>query len=285
MVAQSPRLTPHSDLIYDVGMHQGKDTAFYLKKGFRVVAVEASPSHVKAAEELFQKEITEQRLTIVPAAVSSQEGRIPFYINLDKDDWGTISADFAARNEQLGTRNQLVEVDAVRMETILRRYGVPYYIKIDIEGADTLCLESLHEFSERPKFVSIEIDLTSFAEGFESIVQLWELGYRDFKLVNQSLNKHTQCPNPPREGLFVPARFDAHTSGPFGEETRGDWLDIEGALAKYQEVIRQQRLFGASGKYYHSPLRHISKWLRKIAGLEPIGWYDLHARFRDRKTS
>jgi FkbM family methyltransferase len=284
MVDQSASLTSHSDLIYDVGMHQGKDTAFYLRKGFRVVAVEASPSHVDAAQKLFQQEITEQKLTIVPAAVSPQEGRVSFFINLDKDDWGTTSPDFAARNEQLGTRSQMVEVDAVRMETILSQHGVPYYMKIDIEGADTLCLKSLHQFSERPKFVSIEIDLASFAEGFDSIVQLWTLGYRDFKLVNQSLNKHMQCPNPPREGKFVSAKFDAHTSGPFGEETPGDWLDIEGVLSRYQHVIRQQRLFGASGKYYHSPLRHASKWFRKIARLEPIGWYDLHARFGDQSS-
>ena len=34
----------YSDLIYDVGFHQGEDTAYYLKKGFRVVAFEAHPT-------------------------------------------------------------------------------------------------------------------------------------------------------------------------------------------------------------------------------------------------
>ena len=29
------------DLIFDIGMHIGQDTEVYLKKGFRVVAVEA----------------------------------------------------------------------------------------------------------------------------------------------------------------------------------------------------------------------------------------------------
>ena len=31
------------DLIYDVGMHNGSDTAYYLHKGFRVLAIEANP--------------------------------------------------------------------------------------------------------------------------------------------------------------------------------------------------------------------------------------------------
>ena len=33
----------YEDLIYDVGLHIGQDTAFYLEKGFRVVAIEANP--------------------------------------------------------------------------------------------------------------------------------------------------------------------------------------------------------------------------------------------------
>ena len=253
------QLTQHSDLIYDAGMHQGKDTDFYLKKGFRVIAIEASTSHVSVAQQQFRTQIADGKLTIVPAAVAPTAGRIQFYLNLDKDDWGTISPDFAARNEHLGIRSQMVEVDAVTMQSILERHGIPYYLKIDIEGADTLCLEALHQFSERPRFVSIEIDLTSFADGFDSLVHLWNLGYRDFKLVNQSMNKRVSCPNPPLEGIFTPAKFDSHTSGPFGEESPGRWLNVEGTLQRYQQVMHQQRRFGALGKYYHTPLRHLSK--------------------------
>ena len=36
-------MVKRADLIYDVGFHQGEDTAFYLKKGFLVVAFEAHP--------------------------------------------------------------------------------------------------------------------------------------------------------------------------------------------------------------------------------------------------
>ena len=36
------------DLIYDVGMHRAEDTEFYLAKGFRVIAVEASPGAVRS---------------------------------------------------------------------------------------------------------------------------------------------------------------------------------------------------------------------------------------------
>src|SRR5258705_4089288 len=40
-------------LIYDVGAHEGQDTAFYLKKGFKVVAIEASPQLSAKLSEKF----------------------------------------------------------------------------------------------------------------------------------------------------------------------------------------------------------------------------------------
>jgi hypothetical protein len=40
-------------LIYDVGMCDGADTAFYLAKGFRVIAIEANPTLVERNRVLF----------------------------------------------------------------------------------------------------------------------------------------------------------------------------------------------------------------------------------------
>ena len=40
-------------LIYDVGMHNGDDTAYSLHKGFHVVAIEANPTLAQAGEKCF----------------------------------------------------------------------------------------------------------------------------------------------------------------------------------------------------------------------------------------
>ena len=37
-----------ADLIVDVGAHNGDDTAFYLHKGYRVIAIEANPVLAKS---------------------------------------------------------------------------------------------------------------------------------------------------------------------------------------------------------------------------------------------
>src|ERR1051325_4545669 len=79
------------NLIYDIGMHLGRDTEFYLKKGFKVIAVEANPALVKAAKEKFEQEIELGQLTIINKAISeTSDSIIDFYISSSKDDWGTI---------------------------------------------------------------------------------------------------------------------------------------------------------------------------------------------------
>src|ERR1019366_6379367 len=54
----------HADLIYDVGMHKGEDSDFYLQKGFRVIGFEADPDLIEHCRNRFSREIEQGRLTI-----------------------------------------------------------------------------------------------------------------------------------------------------------------------------------------------------------------------------
>ena len=56
-------------LIYDVGMHRGEDTDFYLKRGHRVVGVEANPNLVVELKARFRSEIGSGQLRIIDKAV------------------------------------------------------------------------------------------------------------------------------------------------------------------------------------------------------------------------
>ena len=114
-------MTLESDLIFDVGMHQGEDTEYYLKRGFRVVAFEAHPDLVRDNKEKFSEEIANGSLIIVEGAIVDDltQKTITFYINEDSSVWGTVYSEFAERNEQLGTRNRMVEVSTVDFNSCL----------------------------------------------------------------------------------------------------------------------------------------------------------------------
>ena len=69
------------DLIYDVGMHRGKDTEFFLGKGFRVVAIEANLGFVEMVRHRLSGDVDSGRLTILGVAISDRAGLADFWID------------------------------------------------------------------------------------------------------------------------------------------------------------------------------------------------------------
>ena len=113
------------NLIYDVGAHKGEDTDFYLKKGFKVVAVEANASLAQELRQRFFEAIEQGQLTVVEAAVSDTDGEIEFFVN-ERSVFGTTSREWAKRNENMGARSTKVKVRAVSFTRLLSEHGVPH---------------------------------------------------------------------------------------------------------------------------------------------------------------
>jgi len=228
----SPNPAPRDDhemssrLVYDVGMHRGEDTDFYLKRGHRVVGIEANPHLVAKLRARFKDEIGTGQLRIIERAVNSQAGAARFAINQINSVWGTLRDEFITRNDALGSPSSVIEVECVTFDQILREYGMPYYLKIDIEGCDLLCLEALSGFSDRPRYVSVETVATSpqrgVAETFAEIRLLHRLGYKRFQYVDQAPIAHSTH-HLSIEGKPITYTFPAESSGPFGAELAGRW--------------------------------------------------------------
>jgi FkbM family methyltransferase len=285
----TPATTPkRDDLIFDVGMHKGADTDYYLKKGFRVIGFEAVPDLVDHCRLRFSDAVDSGRLTIVEGAIvgshhlAARKPTVRFYRNLDSSVWGTVSESWAARNAMLGTRSETIEVRTIDFADCLVRHGIPRYMKIDIEGSDMLCLEALLEFEAKPDYVSIEAETREFAKLAEEVALLERLGYTNFKLVDQSTISTRQVqPNPPKEGIYAPGHlFTYECSGLFGRELPGEWKDSKGVLAAYRRIFLLYRLFGNYSvlqrwRLGRRALRRASKILRRPY---VVGWYDTHAR-------
>src|ERR1043165_4704137 len=87
-----------TDLIYDVGFHVGQDTAYYLWKGFRVIAVEANPELIKAAQAHFCEAIASRRLILVQAAIAEREGEAGFWVCDSNTAWSSFDITGASRH-------------------------------------------------------------------------------------------------------------------------------------------------------------------------------------------
>ncbi len=66
------------------------------------------------------------------------------------------------------------------MRQLIDEYGVPHFIKSDIEGADRFCVLGL-DASKRPHYLSYEV-----GEDFGELLRhCREIGYSKFKIINQ----------------------------------------------------------------------------------------------------
>jgi FkbM family methyltransferase len=289
------RLTPKfDDLVYDVGMHKGEDSVFYLAKGFRVVGIEADPDLARHCRERFETEIERGRMTIVEGAIvdprhPASAHTVRFFKNDENSVWGTAQENWSERNARRGASSTPIEVAAIRFADVIREHGVPHYMKIDIEGNDVFCLAALAGFEERPDYVSIEASRTGFAGVMEEIERLESLGYDAFQAIEQaSIPRVQRPPQPSREGDYVAHRFEAGSSGLFGAELPGRWRTRREILRRYRAIGLGTWLFDPDGLTRAwervpgvKPMRAVARRLvTAIVGSPVPGWYDTHARHR-----
>ncbi len=231
------------DLIFDLGFHIGQDTEFYLKKGFRVVAIDANPILIEEGKAKFAKAIAERRLVLINVGIGEKTETLSFYVNKTHSEWSSFDPKIGA------TRGEyyLIDVPVVTLESIIGDFGVPYYLKVDIEGHDFIAIKSLRG-QGKPQYVSIE-------NGHDFMIdELYQQGYSKFKFINQKYVRDIRLTPPAKEGVYVDHVFVPGASGPFGEELPGEWLSKE-AVTKL------------SNDYWQNPQRNDSIH----------GWYDLHA--------
>lgn len=252
LLVQTDRMNPK--LIYDVGAHIGEDTEFYLKKGFRVVAIEANPVLAEKLKEKFRTNVADGSLIVVSYAIARTPGEVGFYVS-ERSEWGTVQPEFAERNVHLGSRSNLITVNAIRFRDVLAEHGTPYYLKIDVEGADVLCLESLLEVSDRPRYLSIESEKRSWQALLHEFELFRKLGYTKFKIVDQEQAHRLKAPKPAAEGRYIDHRFEPGSSGLFGLELPGGWLTMRQALRRYRLIYLRYYLFGDYGILRRAILR------------------------------
>lgn len=259
------------DLIFDIGMYDGTDSLTYLKKGFRVVAIEADPTLVEKGRKKFKKYIDEKKLRIVNCGIAKENGTADFYINEVRPWWNSFDVEISSRD---GLPYHSIKVDCRDFKDILKEYDVPYYLKIDIEGHDKYCIYALDP-SNLPQYVSFEADNHG---DYELLDVLHKKGYRKFKLINQNTFEPVTLPYqsvrnlekmPGKDRLYLKVMYGSGiiwkvirklngkeifktllkpsntltyqvgSSGPFGEELEGPWHSYEQIKKLYIESYEQ----------------------------------------------
>jgi len=284
-MSKSKYTRKYNNYVYDVGMHKGEDTDYYLKKGFHVIGFEADPDLTAYCKIRFSNEIENGKLILVEGAIAEPKFKeykirtIQFYRNKKYSVWGTVVRSWAHRNELLGTSNEIINVPIINFSKCLKKYGIPYYLKIDIEGMDVVCLKALKSFKQKPSYVSIETEKESFDKFVEELNLLTQLGFTRFKNVQQASVVHQMEPYPTKEGYYVSYLFQKGSSGLFGEDLPNKWKDYKQIVNEYKFIFLQYKLFGDYGKLNKYFIGKVLRTVLSILLRKPIpGWYDIHAK-------
>lgn len=88
----------HEDLIFDLGFHNGDDTAYYLERGYRVLAVDANPAVVDAGIQRFERAIAEGRLMLRNVGIAETADTLKFYVNEADSKLSSFDRSLAARH-------------------------------------------------------------------------------------------------------------------------------------------------------------------------------------------
>ena len=161
-------------LIYDIGANKGNKVNAFLKMGFNVIAVEPERKAISTLKWRYGKN---KKVTILENGVSDKESILTIHIAANRSGLNTVSTKWVESLEKEKTNRwqkkhafkKEYEIKTITLDQLFQSYGIPYFIKIDVEGYEKNVIKGMNSL---PSFISFETNLPEFREETIECIQL-----------------------------------------------------------------------------------------------------------------
>jgi FkbM family methyltransferase len=147
MVRHYGQLIRPGDLVFDIGAHVGDHIAAFRRLGARVIAAEPQPALARVLHLLYGRD---GGVVIKQAAVGLAPGTANLMINVANPTISSASEAFiraaqCAPGWEGETWSKSISVPMVTLDALVAEFGVPTFIKIDVEGFEAEVLAGLNQ--------------------------------------------------------------------------------------------------------------------------------------------
>jgi len=174
------------DTYFDVGANYGNRIEPIIDEGIKIIAVEPQ---AKCAKYLAKK--YKNRVTVIPCGLGERKETQTMYVS-NAHTLTSFSEDWIKATKESGrfsqsNWDQKQEVEMETLDNLIMKYGVPQFIKVDVEGYE---FEVLKGLSQPVKIISFEYTIPERKNSiFDCIDRLVKIGKSNSVYFNYSIGE------------------------------------------------------------------------------------------------
>ena len=168
------KLINKGDLYFDIGAHLGEKSKPFIEKKIRTIMVEPLPACVKSLKKLYCKNSI---VKIIPKGLGSKNTKKILSINKQMPTTSTFAKHWKSGRFSNLTWSGKTQIQITTLDNLIKKFGNPQYIKIDVEGYELNVLKGL---TKKSGIISFEMTSEFFSDAIKCLNYLKKLSYNSF---------------------------------------------------------------------------------------------------------
>lgn len=161
-----------NDLCFDVGANIGERTELFYKLGAKVITFEPQNSCFVILQNKFSEN---KSITLLPFALGRVEKQDELLICDETNECSTLSQNFVSVYSNYSNLHwqKKEKIQVTTLDKVIEKYGLPKFIKLDVEGYESEVLAGLNL---KVKYIAFEFNRPLISDTILCLEKLKEIG-------------------------------------------------------------------------------------------------------------